>query len=63
MDFVQKMEWEGLDDYNNAERIALIDPSLQTDTFVKANGNFKFYWNQRAGHAVSYKTIYMFRVM
>ncbi|ELT93094.1 hypothetical protein CAPTEDRAFT_53367, partial [Capitella teleta] len=52
MDFVQKMQWDGLDDYNIAERKPFVDPEGQTDTFVKANGNFKFYWNMRAGHAV-----------
>lgn len=54
MDWVQKLKWAGIKDYNKAVRYALTEPlDGQTDTYVKAHNNFKFYWMLRAGHAVS----------
>ena len=54
MDFVNKLQWPSLDSYLGAERTPLTDPVTgQTDTFVKAHNQFKFYWMLRAGHAVS----------
>ena len=54
MTWVQKLRWPGITKFNKATRHALTDPITgQTDTYVKANGRFKFYWNLRTGHAVS----------
>ncbi len=56
MDFVLKLEWPSLRGFMEAERIPLTDPtSGQTDLFVKQHENFQFYWNLRAGHAVSFQ--------
>ncbi|KAK2170941.1 hypothetical protein NP493_1124g00036 [Ridgeia piscesae] len=54
MDWVQRLTWDGLDYYNNAPRTPLLTPSTgQTEAFVKAHDNFRFYWMLQAGHSVS----------
>ena len=55
MDFVLKLKWPEIRNFFEADRIALTDPVTgQTDLFVKAYNQFKFFWNLRAGHAVSF---------
>jgi Serine carboxypeptidase len=57
MDWVQQLSWDGLNTYNNASRQWFVDDATrQVEMYVKANGNFKFYWVLAAGHAVSTAT-------
>ena len=55
MDWVNQMKgWPGLQQYLDREQVTLRDPATGLpETFVKANGNFKFYKILEAGHAVS----------
>ncbi|CAD5119652.1 DgyrCDS8246 [Dimorphilus gyrociliatus] len=51
--WVQKLKWENMPNYFSADRVALTTPENgQTEMFVKAHEQFKFYWVLRAGHAV-----------
>lgn len=51
--WVQKLKWPNMANYFSADRDPLTTPENgQTEMFVKAFEQFKFYWVQRAGHAV-----------
>ncbi|KAK2139433.1 hypothetical protein LSH36_1793g00009 [Paralvinella palmiformis] len=54
MNIVNKMTWPGIPGYMNSTKTALTDPDRpgQTELFVKAHNNFKFYWVINAGHMV-----------
>jgi len=55
MDWVQKLTWSGLGNYNNAIRRPFTKPEDgQTDMFVKAFNRFKFYWVLGGGHAIAH---------
>jgi hypothetical protein len=54
LNWVQQLKWDGLNDYNSADRQWFVDDSTkQVEMYVKANDRFKFYWVLAAGHAVS----------
>ena len=53
MRWVQTLTWPGLDGYNSADRLTLLDPDTQlTEAFVKAHDRLKFYWILGGGHSV-----------
>ena len=53
MRWVQTLTWPGLDHYNLADRLTLLNPDTQlTEAFVKAHDRLKFYWILGAGHSV-----------
>jgi serine carboxypeptidase 1 len=53
MDWVQKLSWGNLNDYNTADRQWFVnEATVQTEMYVKAYERFKFYWVLAAGHAV-----------
>jgi len=53
MRWVQTLTWPGLDHYNSADRLTVLNPDTQlTEAFVKAHDRLKFYWILGAGHSV-----------
>jgi serine carboxypeptidase 1 len=53
MQWVQKLTWSNLANYNNATRQWFVNQDTrQTEMFVKAHNQFKFYWVLDAGHSV-----------
>jgi len=55
MDWVQKLTWSGLGNYNGANRRPFTKATDgQTEMFVKAYNRFKFYWVLGGGHAVAH---------
>jgi serine carboxypeptidase 1 len=53
MQWVQKLTWPNLANYNNATRQWFVNQDTrQTEMFVKAHNQFKFYWVLDAGHSV-----------
>lgn len=51
LDWVQKLKWKNLGDYNSARRKWFVNSQRQNDLYVKAYDKFKFYWVLAAGHA------------
>lgn len=52
--WVQRMDWSGLEKYNDADRRVLREPGTgMPEMFVKGYDNFEFYWVLGAGHSVS----------
>ena len=53
MDWVSTLQWEGMAQYHSRDRQILRDPDTDmAEMFVKANGQFKFYWILGSGHTV-----------
>ena len=54
MNWVQKLDWDELGLYLNADRKAHTEPSTgQTEAFFKQHGRLQYHWINNAGHAVS----------
>ena len=50
---IRDRTWPGLDHYNSADRMALLNPDTQlTEAYVKVHDRLKFYWILGAGHSV-----------
>ena len=61
MRWVQTLNWPGLEQYNSAERLTLLDPDTEvTEAYVKAYDRFKFYWILGAGHSVGGQSLMSF---
>ena len=51
--WMQKLTWEGKEDFDRAERKLLTNPETDVaEMFVKSSGRLKMYWVLNAGHVV-----------